>query len=634
MRNRHFLLVDLVLLGLLPFAVLALRLETFDFDTTTSETVLTYAALALPLRIAIMYGSGVYRFLWRYASLVELERLLYAGAVSGIVTFLLGAVILPGLGLTPIRMPLSALAFDAVATFGMIAAPRLAVRLLWARGATRAAGAKRAVIVGAGALGQAVLREAQANPAVHMEPVAFVDDDTSKTGLLLGGVPVEGTIGEIEAVIKKHGADEVIIAIPSPKGAVVRRIFNGAGAAGVTTRIVPGMNDLISGRVSVQALRKVEIQDLLRREPIETDMAAVKSLAAGQVVLVTGAGGSIGSELCRQIAPLEPSALVLLDHSENSVFEIDNELRKAFPGLRIVPLIADIRDTARIRSSFEAIKPYAVFHAAAHKHVPLMEGNAAEAVTNNILGTRNVVDAALDNGVDHLVFISTDKAVRPTSVMGATKRIAEDLIRHAAAIEGKNFVAVRFGNVLGSRGSVIPTFVKQIEEGGPVTVTHPEMKRYFMTIPEAVQLVLQAAAMGTGGELFVLDMGEQVKIVDLARDLIRLSGLEEGTDIEISYTGIRPGEKLYEEVFFGHEEVSTTSHPKVLRALVSVPDAGVPAAVDSIINRVQSERLNESEIRAALHALVPDYTRPDANPPKHRSSPHAATAADIKSILR
>jgi FlaA1/EpsC-like NDP-sugar epimerase len=369
---------------------------------------------------------------------------------------------------------------------------------------------------------------------------------------------------------------------------------------------VPALREIISGKVRVSELRNVEIADLLRREPIQTDLATVSTLVADKTVLVTGAGGSIGSELCRQIAALGPRQLVLLGHGENSIFEILHELRRQFPDRTLIPVIADTRNRARIIEVFERLRPYSVFHAAAHKHVPLMEENVIEAVTNNVVGTRNVVDAALAANVSHTVLVSTDKAVRPTNVMGASKRIAEYVVRDAALASGRNFVAVRFGNVLGSRGSVVPTFVRQIAEGGPVTVTHPEMQRYFMTIPEAVQLVLQAGALGTGGELFMLDMGEPVKIVDLARDLIRLSGLQEGSDIEIQFTGMRAGEKLFEEMFWNDEDARRTEHPKILRATADRLAPSMMTLIDELC-ALASQGITDPELRAAMSRIVPDF---------------------------
>ncbi|MDB4877501.1 MAG: polysaccharide biosynthesis protein CapD [Gemmatimonadetes bacterium] len=611
MRNRHFLILDLLLLAGSPFLAVALRFETFAWPPAVWRAVWIYAALVLVLRVAIAYKSGLYRCIWRHASGAELERILYASAIAGIASFLLGTVGLEVTRLAATRLPYSALALDALFALGIFAGPRLLVRFRAVRG-RRSPNARRAIVVGAGAAGQLILRETRLNPKLNVTVVAFVDDDPFKQQHLLGNVPVLGTLGDLPALISRLGVDELIIAIPDARGSVIRKLLQAATDAGITARTVPGLPDLISGRVKVSALRRVEIQDLLRRDAIVTDMEAVKTLATGRTVLITGAGGSIGSELCRQIAAIAPERLVVIDHSENQIFEIDGELRRSFPALNIIPIIADIRDAARIHAIVGEFRPYAIFHAAAHKHVPLMEGNVAEAIANNILGTRNVVDAALDAETMHLVNISTDKAVRPTSIMGATKRVAERVVLHAAVTEKRNFVSVRFGNVLGSRGSVIPTFMRQIQEGGPVLVTHPEMRRYFMTIPEAVQLVLQAGALGQGSELFVLDMGEPIKIVDLARDLIRLSGLEEGGDVEIAYTGVRPGEKLYEEVFFGGEDIRPTNHPKVLRVLDDKHDPSFIDQVDGLIRRAVGHATGDQQLRDALRVLVPEYAREDA----------------------
>lgn len=621
MRNRHFLLLDLALLSSLPFALFALRLETTSWSPEYTQAILAYVALAVPIRLGVSLGSGLYKFLWRYASLVELERLLFSGAVSGVLTMLAGGVLIKGLGLAPVRLPYSFLLSDAVYAFGIIAAPRIASRLMARHRHARAGAPKRAIIVGAGEVGQGVLREIRRG-ALNIDPVGFVDDDASKIGQMLGGVQVMGKIAELAKFVHESDADEVIVAIAGVRGTTVRAVVQAVANTKIETRIVPGYAELVSGTVSVQALRKIEIQDLLRREPIITDLTAVGALATGKAVLVTGAGGSIGSELCRQIASLKPERLYALDHSENGVFEIHGELRRTHPSVNVVPVVADVRDSGRLRAVIADAKPYAIFHAAAHKHVPLMEENAVEAVTNNVLGTRNVLDAALDAGVTHLVNISTDKAVRPTSIMGASKRVAELMVLNAAIAENRNFVSVRFGNVLGSRGSVIPTFMQQIETGGPITVTHPEMRRYFMTIPEAVQLVLQAGALGKGGELFVLDMGEPVKIVDLARDLIRLSGLEEGIDVNIEFTGVRPGEKLYEEVLFGGEDVRATNHPKVLRAASDPIDQTLADRVETLVRLASAGIGAEAEIRSSIRAIVPEFAHEDARTnPKSRPSP-------------
>ena len=614
MRNRQFLLLDSLGLFTVPFVVLVIRFEGFAWPPGFLSIALTFALISLPLRLYIAWMTGLYSCLWRYASIVELERILRATLISSVATFTLGALVLPWLGIIPVRMPYVALVLDGLLSMMILAAPRLAVRYLSARRFRDATGV-RTIVVGAGSAGQLVAREASASGRAQYIVVGFADDDRRKQGLLLNGIRVEGRIDDLPRLIRDLAAREVVIAMPSARSTLVRRIVEMCAHEGVRVRTLPGIADLMSGRVST-SLRPVEIQDLLRRSPITTDLSAVKRLAEGQVALVTGAGGSIGSELCRQIAELSPSLLVLVDHSENQIFEIEREMRHRWPLLKIAPIVADIRDVSRMHDVFGRFKPFAVFHAAAHKHVPLMEENVIEAVTNNVLGTRNVVDASLEHGVTHFVLISTDKAVRPTSIMGATKRIAEIIVRLAAARENKHYVAVRFGNVLGSRGSVVPSFIQQIERGGPVTVTHPEMRRFFMTIPESVQLVLQAGALGKGGELFVLDMGEPVRIADLARDLIRLSGLEEGVDIEIEYTGIRPGEKLYEEVFFGDEDVRQTEHPKVIRAVSEEPSEALDGPIGELIRLASMVPNDAARLRAAIIDLVPDFIREDLSSKK------------------
>ncbi len=610
-RNRHLFLLDAVLLGLGTLAAYFVRFEGFDWGSENLRTALVFVAFTLPIKLGVLLSVGLYRRLWRFAGVAELEHILVATAISGCVSTVLGALLLPLLGLTPLRVPLSVLFIDACLGAGAVALPRLLVRLTGRRLQwRRLEDARRVLIVGAGAAGEMIVRECLAHPQVRLHPVGFVDDDASKHGHRLCDVPILGSISRITELTHRLEIEEIIIAMPRASGAVVRQVVRAAHEAGVETRTVPGMFDILSGRVAVASLRQVEIQDLLRREPIHTDLDQVRVLATGETLLVTGAGGSIGSELCRQLARLEPAQIVLLGHGENSIFDILAELTERFPTINTVPVIADVRDRERMRQVFARYRPYSVFHAAAHKHVPLMEGNIAEAVTNNVLGTQNVAELAAEFGAEHLVLISTDKAVRPTNVMGATKRIAELIVQKVAQTHERKFVAVRFGNVLGSRGSVVPTFLRQIQTGGPVTVTHPEMRRYFMTIPEAVQLVLQAGAIGRGGEVFVLDMGEPVKVLDLATDLIRLSGLEVGTDIEIRFSGTRPGEKLYEELFFDSESAIPTDHPKVLRAKNGALPLGLSAIVDVLVEGARTGGRPDDEIRELLVRLVPDFKVP------------------------
>jgi FlaA1/EpsC-like NDP-sugar epimerase len=616
-RNRYLFCSDLLLLGAAPLLAYAIRLESLTWSVADSHTAFVYAALSLPAKLALFLSFGMYGRLWRHASVPDLTKIIEATAAASGVCAALGLFVLPAGGLTPGRVPISVAALDAFLTVTAVAAPRLLVRALgaWPRHTDGSAG-KRVLIVGAGAAGEMILRELLANPQLGLTPVGFVDDDPRKQNHRLNDVPVLGTLSETRTIIRRRGIEEVVIAMPNAPGRVVRSVVRAAMDAHVPTRTVPGLFEILSGRVSLSHLRKVEIQDLLRREPVQTDLGRVRAIVSGRPVLVTGAGGSIGSELARQLAGLRPAHLILLGNGENEIFEILEELKRAHPSLRLTPVIADVRDRLRIDGVFRDLHPYAVFHAAAHKHVPLMEENVPDAVTNNVLGTRNVVECAAEHNTRHFVLISTDKAVRPTSVMGATKRVAEMIVQDAAARFGRNFVSVRFGNVLGSRCSVVPIFLEQIRGGGPLTVTHPEMRRYFMTIHEAVQLVLQAGALGRGGEVFVLDMGEPIRIVDLATDLIRLSGLELGRDIQIRYTGIRPGERLHEEPFFRHEEVLPTPHPKILRATDNHVPTDVGAAADVLI-KAGRECRPEEDLRHLLKIFVPDFgaaPRPDEHP--------------------
>ena len=618
LRNRYLLPLDAALLAASPFLLYAIRFEGWHWGAQHQRTAIAFAVIATLIQIGVFIGFGLYGRLWRYASISEVKRIFVAGLVASVACFLLGAAILPLSGITPVRVPLSVLFTNALLAIGVMAAPRLLIRMTGAGGRfrrRRTDDGRRVLIAGAGAGGEMVMRELLANQELGMSPVGFVDDDPLKRGLHLGDLRVLGSLDQIPRIVAQYHVEEVIIAMPRASGAVVRRIVRDAFAAGVATRTVPGLYEILSDRVSVSAFREVQIEDLLRREPIQTDLAAVSTLAAGRVVLVTGAGGSIGSELCRQLLALNPAQLLILGHGENPIFDIHNELRGRAPNVKVTPIIADVRDAARIHAVFAKHRPFAVFHAAAHKHVPLMEENTIEAVTNNVVGTRNLVDAAVEFETEHFVLISTDKAVRPPNVMGATKRVAEYIVHNAAVRHGRNFVAVRFGNVLGSQGSVVPTFVKQIKAGGPVTVTHPEMRRYFMTIPEAVQLVLQAGALGRGGELFMLDMGEPVRILDLARDMIRLSGLEEGVDIDIAFTGVRPGEKLYEEMFFSHEVAVQPEHPKILRARNGKQE-GDDRQIEALV-AAACRCADDETLRVMLMELVPDFTNGGTRPPGH-----------------
>jgi FlaA1/EpsC-like NDP-sugar epimerase len=607
-RNRYLISIDTLGLALAAMLAYGLCISSLGNFSDGYRIVLIFALIAIPIKLVVFAGTGLYRRIWSYASVAELERIVGGLIIASLCAAVVGELVVPFLNATSQTVPLPILAIDSLLAGAFIITPRLFFRIrTWHGQQRRRTDDVRAIIVGAGAAGQMIAKELLTNPKMGLYPVAFVDDDDRKANHRLNDIPVLGTIADIGKVAHERDAGALVIAIPSAPGSLTRRVVQAAADAGLKTRTLPPLSDVLSGRASPSSLRDVQIEDLLRREPVQTDLAAVRNLGKGRTVLVTGAGGSIGSELCRQLAQLEPAMLVVLGHGENSIFDIQAELRTSHPGVPVVPVIADIRDAQRMHAIFDDCRPYAVFHAAAHKHVPLMEENVVEAITNNIHGTTNVVNAAIDAGVEHFVLISTDKAVRPTSVMGATKRLAERVVQHAAVAHGRNFVSVRFGNVLGSRGSVVPTFFRQIRAGGPVTVTHPEMRRYFMTIPESVQLVLQAGTLGLGGEVFVLDMGEPVKIVDLATDLIRLCGFEPGKDIDVQFTGIRPGEKLYEEMFFHEEHAVPTNHPKLLRA----KKAGIPEGLMRRIDRLvaATDTSEEEELREMLVALVPDFQR-------------------------
>jgi FlaA1/EpsC-like NDP-sugar epimerase len=473
----------------------------------------------------------------------------------------------------------------------------------------------RIAVMGAGHAGSMIVRELRQHPNPDGRVVGFLDDDPRKHKLHIHGLPVLGGRYDIPRLVSELDIHQIIIAVPEASGKDIREIVDICEHANVKPRVMPALYELIDGTVNFSQIRDVQIEDLLRREPVETDLDAIEALVQGKRVLVTGAGGSIGGELSRQLLRLGPAELIIVGHGENSIFEVHNELNKMLATLpehikahcKIQPVIADIRFAGRIRHVFEKYQPQIVFHAAAHKHVPLMEHNPSEAITNNLLGTRNLVEGARTVDVEHFVMISTDKAVNPTSIMGASKRMCELIVHQAAQQTQKPYMVVRFGNVLGSRGSVIQTFRKQIAAGGPITVTHPDIRRYFMTIPEAVQLVLQAAVIGKGGEVFTLDMGEQIKIADLARDMIELSGLEVGKDIDITFTGLRPGEKLYEELFLPDEAFERTQHKKIF--IAADANSFVPEHLDHWVHSLalSAEQEDFETILLLLRRLIPHH---------------------------
>jgi FlaA1/EpsC-like NDP-sugar epimerase len=603
-RNRFVLIGDIALIIVSVLGSFALRLDVSELPFYF-PAVLVMCAVALVVKIPTYYFFGLYRRLWMYASTNELRLITVAVTTASVLTSGV-MLLLIAFDLIKPGMPRSALGIDWLISLILIGGSRFALRILAEQNATTNKDKTRqALILGAGDAGALVVRELQKSSQLNLIPIGFLDDDPAKQNHQIYGVSVIGKIDQLEKTLETKQVDEVIIAIPSAPGRIIRLVNDVCRKRGITSRIIPGIYELIGGKVSVNRLREVDITDLLRREPVKIDDQLIGSILQTKRILVTGAGGSIGSEICRQVARWNPSQLVLLGHGENSIFESWMDLKENFPSLDIQPVIADVRDKNRIEEIFKQYKPEVVFHAAAHKHVPLMEVNVEEAVTNNVLGTRNIVETASKHKVERVVFISTDKAVNPISVMGATKRLAEMILLDTAHKNNLAYSVVRFGNVLGSRGSVVPIFKNQIARGGPVLVTHPDMQRYFMTIPEAVHLVLQAASMGKGGEVFMLNMGEQVRILDLAEDLIRLSGLEPYRDIEIQFTGIRAGEKLREELFEDGVNFEKTQHAEIFRMIDEEKVDG--ASLNDVLNQLADLSLHSQrgELIQVINSFLP-----------------------------
>ena len=555
----------------------------------------------VPLQAVVFWRFGLYRGIWRFASLPDLKRIVLAVGVAALlipvvlILFRVGSVV-----------PRSVLILDPLLLLILMGASRLGYRA-WKEHRLASVlrfNSKPVIVAGAGSAADFLLRELARNPAGY-HVVGLLDDSREKKGRLVQGIPVVGALDDVVACARKMDVADVVLALPSAAHEVRKRITEQCTEHGLKVMTIPSLEDLVAGRVSVSSLRRIELDDLLGRDPVQLDDSGLHQLLTDQVVMVTGAGGSIGSELCRQIARFAPARLVLFEQSELALYAMEQELPQAFPSLPIVPVIGDVKNAVWVRRVMEAHRPAIVFHAAAYKHVPLMEnGNCWEAVRNNVLGTQVVAAAAQDAGVGKFVMISTDKAVNPTNVMGATKRLAEMSCQAMQKPDGTRYVSVRFGNVLGSSGSVIPKFQQQIEAGGPVTVTDPEITRYFMSIPEAAQLVLQAGLMGQGGEIFVLDMGEPVKIADLARLMIRLSEADESR-IRIEYTGLRPGEKLYEELLADDESTLPTPHPKLRIARARGADAGWFAESQTWL--YLTDPCDEAAVKRQLQAWVPEY---------------------------
>ena len=582
----------------------------FDFSIIPPE-YLTLAwqwlALVVTVQVGLFVYYGLYRGDWRFASMPDMMRIIKAVLVGTLICL---AIITLATRLESV--PRTVFPVYGVVLIGLLATPRFFYRWLKDR-KLYSTNSKRVLVVGGGRAGEMLVRDALRDPERSLQPVGFIDDQKKRRGLDIHGVPVLGTSDDIPRLTDKLGIDLILLAIPSASSAQLRRIVELCEQSGTPFRTLPCIEDLVAGRVSTKALREVSIEDLLGRDPVNLDLNAIRAELSGKCVLISGAGGSIGTELCRQVARLAPARLVLLENSEYNLYCIEGELRHCFPEIDLRTVLGNVTDTAAVNHLFRSTRPDVVYHAAAYKHVPMLETQVREAIHNNVIGTRVMAQAADKHGADAFVLISTDKAVNPANTMGASKRIAEIYCQNLNSQSNTRFTTVRFGNVLDSAGSVVPLFRSQIEAGGPVTVTHPKMTRYFMTIPEASQLILQAESMSKGGEIYVLDMGEPVKIAYLAEQMIRLSGKEPGTDIQIVYTALRPGEKLYEELFHEKEKLLTTQHEKILLATHR------PLALDELKKKIDAmevacEQFDETALLKLIDSLVPELQRPSTMP--------------------
>ena len=594
----------------------------YNFAVPDSSRIifLHFLPLIIITKIIVFYLFDLYEGMWRYTSLTDLISILKAGSVASFIV-ILSAFFVHKLG----GFSRSIFIIDWLLTLIFIAGARVAIRVFfWVAVKDKSAKfskrnffkalitktqkGKRLIVIGAGDCGEKISREIHDNPDLGYCIVGFIDDDPIKSKRNIHGIPVLGNRNEIKFYSKQLKAQEILIAMPSVSSRNMRNIVTLCEETEIPFKTVPGMGELINGKVTIKAIRDVSYKDLLGRAPVNLDEDQIGAYLKGKRILITGAGGSIGSELCRQVCRFSPESLILFERAESPLYEIELELRDNFPDTKIIPRLSDILNTRKLDKVFEETRPEVVFHAAAYKHVPMLEYNPWEAIGNNILGTRNVVTASNNHNVERFVLVSTDKAVRPANVMGASKRVAELIVQaqNSCGISETKYITVRFGNVVGSVGSVIPLFKKQIEKGGPITVTHPDITRFFMTIPEACQLILQAGSMGNGGEIFILDMGVPIKIADMAKDLIRLSGFEPNEDIDIKFVGLRPGEKLYEELITEGEGIVNTSHEKIMVL------KGAPCELNILNGRMERmKRLMEMQdsdgIRAALKEILPEY---------------------------
>ncbi|PIV25028.1 MAG: polysaccharide biosynthesis protein [Deltaproteobacteria bacterium CG_4_8_14_3_um_filter_45_9] len=628
-HNKNFYLVLLLDFFLIVAAYFLAYLLRFEGQIPIKEwkSLTDTLPYIVPFKLSVFMFFGLYKGMWRYTSLVDLFNILKGTIISS------GIVMIAILFIYRFEgFPRSVFVLDWILTSFFIAGVRVAIRLLLSE---RERGLKflfqnpfskrrtirpqkRLLIIGAGDAGEKMLREIRDNPRLNYEVVGFLDDDPKKRGMRIHGVTVLGSVSRIHDMAYRDEMDEILIAVPSASAKQMRRIIEACEATGLKSRTTPGIGELIDGKISFKTVREVSFEDLLGRDPVNLDMKSIGNYLADKVVLVSGAGGSIGTELCRQIALFQPKNLILLDKTENSLFHIEMEFRQRFPNIFVTSVLGDVKYRSYLNKHFAYYRPQVVFHAAAYKHVPIVELNPWEAVFNNILGTKNIVEMSHKFGIERFIMISTDKAVRPSSVMGATKRVAE-MITSCYASNPSRFVSVRFGNVIGSEGSVVHLFKKQIERFGPVTVTHPEITRYFMTVPESCKLILQAGALGEGGEIFILDMGTPIKILDMARDLIRRSGFKPDVDIEIKFIGLRPGEKLHEELITEGEGIVRTPYDKIFVLKGDTFDLNwLYGKIEELVKLANEQ--DAEGIKSKLKEILPEYQPFDLNHSK--SSPN------------
>ncbi|MDX9720005.1 MAG: nucleoside-diphosphate sugar epimerase/dehydratase [Myxococcota bacterium] len=631
--------IDLLMLSLVFWLSFLLRFE-FELSPVMLKRLVFVWPYVIAFEYVVLLAAGITRYAWRYIGLHETIRVGYAiafaSAVLLVFRFSAAAILSEYPRVHYLILPVGVISINFALAFLGVVGVRVLRRLLAERQESSSRRSASLVVslptllVGAGQAGVLIAKEIASRPELGISPIGFIDDDPSKRGTVVHGIKVLGSSEELAKLAAEKGAAQVIITIANAPGSAIRRIAELCENVDIPVKIIPGIFEILGGKVNLSRIRNVSVEDLLRREAVELDIEGISKFISGKRVLVTGAGGSIGSELCRQVARFSPESLLLVERAEYFLYAIHKELHSSHPELALHPILADISDAERVEQVFARFSPDVVFHAAAHKHVPMMEYNPGEALRNNVFGTKVIAEAAARHRCDAFVMISTDKAVNPTSIMGASKRVAEMIVQSLSQTHPQTqFCAVRFGNVLGSSGSVIPLFKEQIAAGGPVTVTHPEMKRYFMTIPEAAQLVMEAAAMAETGQIFVLDMGEPVKIVDLARDLIRFSGFEPDVDIRIEFSGVRPGEKLFEELGFDGERMSKTKHPKIwIGDLATVTEAQVSEAL--VLLEPLCGATRREEVREALVHVVPEMQPEHGGPADKRTSSVSLETSKLK----